>query len=144
MPNPEFYSRIRAGPMTPRRCEIGRRGVQEIEHHPCHQHDDGYHRAAGPGKFFAPNLWPQSVPGMRPVWEAYYREMERVATTLMRIFAVGLGMDIRYFDDKVDRHITNFSVLQYSEQLKTAVAAALRQDRVGRTRLDEDQQTPHT
>src|SRR6185312_11234323 len=74
MPNPEFYSRIRAGPMTPRRCEIGRRGVQEIEHHPCHQHDDGYHRAAGPGKFFAPNLWPQSVPGMRPVWEAYYRE----------------------------------------------------------------------
>src|SRR3984885_15386763 len=55
--------------------------------------DDAYHRAAAPGKFFAPNLWPESPPGFRPVWEAYYREMERVATTLMRVFAVGLGMD---------------------------------------------------
>jgi isopenicillin N synthase-like dioxygenase len=35
--------------------------------------DDAYHRAAGPGKFFAPNLWPESVPGMRPVWEAGWR-----------------------------------------------------------------------
>ena len=44
--------------------------------------------------------------------------MERVATTLMRIFAVGLGMDKHYFDDKIDRHITNFSVLHYPEQPK--------------------------
>ena len=35
--------------------------------------DDDYHRAAAPGKFFAPNLWPESVPDFRPVWETYYR-----------------------------------------------------------------------
>ena len=67
-----------------------------------------------------------SPAGFRPVWEAYYREMERVATTLMRIFAVGLGMDKHYFDDKVDRHITNFSVLHYPEQPKPPLPGQLR------------------
>ena len=79
-----------------------------------------------PVKFFAPNLWPEYPAGFRPVWEAYYREMERVATTLMRIFAVGLGMDKHYFDDKVDRHITNFSVLHYPEQPKAPLPGQLR------------------
>jgi len=88
--------------------------------------DDAYHRAAAPGKFFAPNLWPESPPEFRPVWEAYYREMERVATTLMRIFAAGLGMDKHFFDDKVDRHITNFSVLHYPEQPKPPLPGQLR------------------
>jgi isopenicillin N synthase-like dioxygenase len=88
--------------------------------------DDPYHRAAAPGKFFAPNLWPEHPAGFRPVWEAYYREMERVATTLMRIFAVGLGMDKHFFDDKVDRHITNFSVLHYPEQPKPPPPGQLR------------------
>ena len=88
--------------------------------------DDAYHQAAAPGKFFAPNLWPDSPPEFRPVWEAYYREMERVATTLMRIFAVGLGMDKHFFDDSVDRHITNFSVLHYPEQTKPPLPGQLR------------------
>jgi isopenicillin N synthase-like dioxygenase len=88
--------------------------------------DDDYHRAAAPGKFFAPNLWPESLPDFRPVWETYYREMERVATALMRIFAVGLGMDQHYFDDKIDRHITNFSVLHYPEQPKEPLPGQLR------------------
>jgi isopenicillin N synthase-like dioxygenase len=88
--------------------------------------DDAYHRAAAPGKFFAPNLWPQGVPGFRPAWEAYYREMERLATNLMRIFAVGLGMEKHYFDDKIDRHITNFSVLHYPEQAKPPLPGQLR------------------
>ncbi len=88
--------------------------------------DDGYHRAAGPGKFFAPNLWPDTPSGFRPVWETYYREMERVATTLMQSFALGLGMDKHYFDDKVDRHITNFSVLHYPEQPKPPLPGQLR------------------
>ena len=88
--------------------------------------DDAYHRAAAPGKFFAANLWPESPPGFRPVWESYYREMDRVATALMRIFAVGLGMEEHYFDDKVDRHITNFSVLHYPEQAREPLPGQLR------------------
>jgi isopenicillin N synthase-like dioxygenase len=88
--------------------------------------DDAYHRAAGPGKFFAANFWPDAPSDFRPVWEAYYGEMERVATTLMQTFAVGLGMDKHYFDDKVDRHITNFSVLHYPEQPKPPLPGQLR------------------
>jgi isopenicillin N synthase-like dioxygenase len=88
--------------------------------------DDAYHRAAGPGRFFAPNLWPESPSGMRSAWEAYYCEMERVATTLMRIFALGLGMDEHFFDDKIDRHITNFSVLHYPAQPTEPLPGQLR------------------
>src|SRR3984957_8070499 len=55
---------------------------------PTDPSDDAYHRAAGPGKFFAPNLWPDAPSDFRPVWEAYYGEMERVATTLMQSFAL--------------------------------------------------------
>ena len=52
--------------------------------------------------------------------------MERVATALTRIFAVGLGMDRHYFDDKIDRHVTNFSVLHYPEQPKEPLPGQLR------------------
>ena len=78
--------------------------------------DDAYHRAATPANFFAPNMWPEALPEFRATWSAYYRDMEELATTLMRIFAMGLGMDEHYFDDKIDRHITNFSVLHYPPQ----------------------------
>jgi isopenicillin N synthase-like dioxygenase len=78
--------------------------------------DDAYHRAARPGNFFAPNLWPERPAELRPIWERYFREMERVSALLMRIFALGLGMPERFFDDKIDHHITNFSVIHYPEQ----------------------------
>jgi isopenicillin N synthase-like dioxygenase len=88
--------------------------------------DDPYHRAAKPGKFFAPNFWPESPANFRPIWEAYYHQMERVATELMRIFAVGLGIDKHFFDDKVNHHITNFSVIHYPEQPKALLPGQLR------------------
>jgi len=88
--------------------------------------DDAYHRAAAPGNFFAPNFWPDLPTNFRPTWETYYREMDRVATLLMRIFAIGLGMDRHFFDDKIDRHITNFSVIHYPEQPKPPLPGQLR------------------
>jgi isopenicillin N synthase-like dioxygenase len=88
--------------------------------------DDAYHRAAAPGNFFAPNFWPERPAGFRDIWEEYYREMERVSTTLMRSFALGLGMDEHYFDDKIDRHITNMSVIHYPEQAKEPLPGQLR------------------
>ena len=74
------------------------------------------------------------------MWEAYYREMERVATTLMRIFAVGLGMDKHFFDAKVDRHITNFSVLHYPEQTKPPLPGQLARRRAYRLRQPDHSQ----
>lgn len=88
--------------------------------------DDAYHRAAAPANFFAPNMWPEGLPAFEAAWTAYYRHMEGLAGTLMRIFAMGLGLDEHYFDDKVDRHITNFSMLHYPPQLEPPLPGQLR------------------
>lgn len=88
--------------------------------------DDAYRRASAPADFFAANQWPDAIPGFRETWTEYYGEMERVATVLMRIFACALGMDEHYFDDKVDRHISNFSVIHYPEQATPPLPGQLR------------------
>ncbi|MSO75182.1 MAG: isopenicillin N synthase family oxygenase [Alphaproteobacteria bacterium] len=88
--------------------------------------DDAYHRTAKPGNFFAPNIWPDRLANFRTVWETYFHEMERVSTLLMRIFAVGLGMTENFFDDKIDHHITNFSVIHYPEQASDPLPGQLR------------------
>jgi isopenicillin N synthase-like dioxygenase len=88
--------------------------------------DDAYHRAASPANFFAPNMWPEGLPELRTAWTGYYRHMEALAGTLMRIFALALGMDETFFDDKIDRHITNFSVLHYPPQHEPPLPGQLR------------------
>ncbi len=88
--------------------------------------DDAYHRAAKPANFFAPNMWPEGLPEFRATWTTYYRGMEDLAGALMRIFAMALGMDERYFDDKIDRHITNFSMLHYPPQHEAPLPGQLR------------------
>src|ERR1700733_9885889 len=80
---------------------------------PVGRPDDDYHRFSQPPNCFAENMWPERPAGFREAWEAYYREMERVAGVLMRIFALGLGLPETYFDDKVDRHITLFNATHY-------------------------------
>ena len=80
-------------------------------------------------KFFAPNFWPATPASVRGAWEAYYHQMERFGVRGQADCAdlfVGLGMDKHFFDDKVDRHITNFSVLHYPEQSKEPLPGQLR------------------
>lgn len=87
--------------------------------------DDDYARAATPANFFAANFWPD-LPGFRQTWEQYYREMERLAATLMRGFALGLGLEELFFAASIDRHITNFSVLHYPPQSVPPLPGQLR------------------
>ena len=65
--------------------------------------------------FFAPNIWPDPdrVPGFREAFETYYAVMEDLATKLMRLMALALGLDERWFDDKIADHITNLTVNHY-------------------------------
>jgi isopenicillin N synthase-like dioxygenase len=51
--------------------------------------NDDYHRFSKPPNCFADNMWPERPAGFRETFEAYYREMERVAGVLMRIFSLG-------------------------------------------------------
>jgi len=88
--------------------------------------DDAYHRGPAAGTFFAPNMWPAAVPEMPAIYSAYYREMERLAFNLMRSFALGLGLEETAFDDKVDRHISNFSVIHYPVPTEPPLPGQLR------------------
>ncbi len=66
--------------------------------------------------YFGRNLWPERPEGLVETWEDYYREMERLAGSLMAAMAVALGLPDTYFADKIDRHITGLSVHHYPPQ----------------------------
>ena len=80
-----------------------------------HAYDD-YHYGVQGWRFFAANLWPDRPAEMRQLWQAYYGEMERLASDLMRIFARALGLPELFFAVKIDRHITNFVASCYPPQ----------------------------
>ena len=80
-----------------------------------HAYDD-YHYGVQGWRFFAANLWPDRPAEMRQLWQAYYREMERLASDLMRIFACALRLPEAFVADKIDRHITNFVASYYPPQ----------------------------
>jgi isopenicillin N synthase-like dioxygenase len=63
--------------------------------------------------FFYPNLWPHNPLRYRAVFEHLYREMEGIATRIMRIFAIALDLPEHHFDDKVDQHTSTMRAVLY-------------------------------
>ena len=61
----------------------------------------------------APNRWPEELPELRSVWLEYYAVLEELSTDLMRLFAIALGLDEYFFDDKIDDHLTNMAANFY-------------------------------
>ena len=57
-----------------------------------------YADAPAAGRHFAPNLWPERPAELRETWTAYYRTMGSLAASLMRIFALALGLPETFFD----------------------------------------------
>ena len=78
--------------------------------------DDDYFTRPAARKLFHPNIWPDRPVKMREIWTEYYQEMERLAGTLMRVFAIALDLKEDYFDDKIDKHFTNMLAFYYPEQ----------------------------
>ncbi len=60
--------------------------------------------ADGTGIFDHANIWPSAPDDLRAIWENYYRALESVASTLLRGFALGLGVDENYFDASCGHH----------------------------------------
>ena len=87
---------------------------------------DEYHFGEGGARYFAPNIWPDRPGNMRQLCEEYFREMEKLAGTLMRIFALALGLDETFFEDKIDKHITNFCINHYPAQAEPPKEKQLR------------------
>ena len=68
------------------------------------------------GRHFAPNLWPERPAELRETWTAYYRTMGSLAASLMRIFALALGLPEGFFDARIDKHISRLRVRNYPAQ----------------------------
>ena len=77
---------------------------------------DPYFTAAAAGKHFSPNLWPAEPAALKGAYIAYFRAMEALAAELMRSFALALDLPERFFDDKIDRHISRLRVRNYPSQ----------------------------
>ena len=87
--------------------------------------DDAYH-AVHADDFFAPNIWPDSVTGMKEAWIAYYDAVTALAGRLMRGFALDLDLDEDFFDDKIDKPISNLRAINYPAQVKPPKANQIR------------------
>ncbi|MBC7734438.1 MAG: isopenicillin N synthase family oxygenase [Bacteriovorax sp.] len=74
--------------------------------------DDAYHRSRAAG-WFAPNVWPQGLPGFQPALEAYYKAMEGLAAQLMRLFARALDLPVDAFNLSIGRHISSLCLNHY-------------------------------
>jgi isopenicillin N synthase-like dioxygenase len=88
--------------------------------------DEPYYTSAEGQRYYIPNFWPDDRAGFREAAARYYTEIEGVVGLLMRLAALGLGIDERFFDDKIDRHISAMRLNFYPEQTVSPVPGQLR------------------
>ena len=88
--------------------------------------DTPYFRGPEGAPHFVPNIWPARPPELREVWRAYYGQMERLARDIMRIFAVALDLPERFFDDKIDKHVSRVRAINYPDQREAPLPGQLR------------------
>ncbi|MCK8787306.1 isopenicillin N synthase family oxygenase [Roseomonas sp. NAR14] len=88
--------------------------------------DEPYYTSGEGRRYFIPNLWPERPAGFREAAAAYYAAVERLALEMLRLSALGLGIDEHFFDDKFDRHITAMRLNHYPEQTEAPVPGQLR------------------
>lgn len=83
----------------------------------CVRGDDSAQLRASTGDVSAPwaarNQWPQSPAEFRAVWQEYTNAMEGLATRLIRLFALALGLDQDFFDDKIDNDMSTIAANYY-------------------------------
>jgi len=88
---------------------------------PGHPIDD-----PGEAEVYSPNLWPAALPELRSTWEPYYREMLRLSSRLMSLFALGLDLPADYFEQYIDRSPSALRAINYPAQTAEPSAGQLR------------------
>jgi isopenicillin N synthase-like dioxygenase len=88
--------------------------------------DEAYYTGARGRQFFVPNVWPQDPPEFRSAAVTYYRTMHALIGSLMRLTALGLGVDETFFDDKVNRSIGTMRLNYYPRQTTAPLPGQLR------------------
>jgi isopenicillin N synthase-like dioxygenase len=59
--------------------------------------------------------YPNNPPELKTSLDSYYREMEKLANVLLRIFAIALDLPETWFQDKIDKHMSALRILNYFE-----------------------------
>ncbi len=75
---------------------------------------------------FSPNLWPRALPELRPVLEDYFLAMEALSARLLRLSAIGLGLEPDFFAMRIDRGTNALRALNYPSQDCEALPGQLR------------------
>ncbi len=76
--------------------------------------------------FFAPNTWPERPVDFKDAFQSYYVLMEQLASRLMSLMALALGLEENWFEDKIADHITSLAVNYYRELETPAPPGVLR------------------
>lgn len=87
---------------------------------------DPYYDQPEAARFFPPNVWPDRPAALTRVWGAYYAAAGGLATHLMRLCALALDLPEHFFDDKIDRHVTQLASVNYPAQATPPVPGQLR------------------
>ena len=72
-----------------------------------------YYACEDAASWFAPNVWPERPQNMRPLWEAYFRVMEKFADELHQLCALALNLPENYFGPLTDKHYSILRALHY-------------------------------
>ncbi len=75
---------------------------------------------------YSSNLWPSSLPALRPAWQAHYRAMADLAARLMDLFAAAVGLPAGWFGPYIDRHGSAMRMVRYPHVDRDALPGQLR------------------
>ncbi|MDC0033493.1 isopenicillin N synthase family oxygenase [Alphaproteobacteria bacterium] len=78
--------------------------------------DEPYYQEGVGRFFFAPNKWPEGLPGFRETLVEYFETMSTLGQKLMGLLALALRLDENYFADKVDKATNQFRFIYYPPQ----------------------------
>jgi hypothetical protein len=71
---------------------------------------------SNPGAQMAPRRFPTRPEGFASAWEAYYDEVHKLAQRILGAFAISLGLQEDWFEDKMDRHCSALRANNYLNQ----------------------------
>jgi isopenicillin N synthase-like dioxygenase len=87
---------------------------------------DPYYTGPRGRPHFEPNIWPVAPAGFEHAATVYYRTMAQLVVSLMRLAALALEVDERFFDDKVDRSIGTMRLNYYPAPVEPPSPGQLR------------------
>jgi isopenicillin N synthase-like dioxygenase len=88
--------------------------------------DEPYYHCAAAGHHFAPNPWPARPTGLASAYADYYRAMDDLSRVVMRLFALALGLEEKYFAPRCDKPFSVMRVLHYFDQPAEPMPGQLR------------------